>query len=152
MQETQVPFLSQEDPWRRKWQLTPVLLPRKFHGWRSLVGYSPWGHKESDRTEWLHFHFLFHFYWASNTFSKSDYLILHCFVSKFKVGSGDNHLQFLKMETWNNYNSSMVLAFIIYSLWHQSLNICFFAEVKIKAILNLTVTFILKLFFSCSQI
>ena len=30
---------SQE--WRRKWQPTPVLLPRKFHGWRSLVGYSP---------------------------------------------------------------------------------------------------------------
>ena len=34
-------------PWRRKWQPTPVLLPRKFHGWRSLVGYSPWGRKES---------------------------------------------------------------------------------------------------------
>ena len=32
---------------------TPVLLPRKFHGWRSLVGYSPWGHKESDMTELL---------------------------------------------------------------------------------------------------
>ena len=41
--------------WRRKWQPTPVLLPRKFHGWRSLVGYSPWGHKESDTTERLHF-------------------------------------------------------------------------------------------------
>ena len=40
--------------WRRKWQPTPVLLPRKFHGWRSLVGYSPWGHKESDTTERLH--------------------------------------------------------------------------------------------------
>ena len=32
-------------PWRRKWQPTPVLLPRKFHGWRSLMGYSPWGHR-----------------------------------------------------------------------------------------------------------
>ena len=31
-----------EIPWRRKWQPTPVLLPRKFHGWRSLVGYSLW--------------------------------------------------------------------------------------------------------------
>ena len=41
-------------PWRRKWQPTPVLLPRKFHRWRSLVGYSPWGRKESDTTEWLH--------------------------------------------------------------------------------------------------
>ena len=34
---------------------SPVLLPGKSHGWRSLVGYSPWGHKESDTTEWLHF-------------------------------------------------------------------------------------------------
>ena len=33
---------SWEDPWRRKWQPTPVLLPGKFHGQRSLVGYSPW--------------------------------------------------------------------------------------------------------------
>ena len=32
-------------PWRRKWQLTPVFLPGKFHGQRSLVGYSPWGSK-----------------------------------------------------------------------------------------------------------
>ena len=38
-------------PWRRKWQPTPVFLPGKFHGQRSLVGYSPRGHKESDTTE-----------------------------------------------------------------------------------------------------
>ena len=38
--------------WRRKWQ---VFLPGKFHGWRSLLGYSPWGRKESDMTERLHF-------------------------------------------------------------------------------------------------
>ena len=38
-----------------KWQPTPVLLPGESHGGRSLVGYSPWGHKESDRTERLHF-------------------------------------------------------------------------------------------------
>ena len=42
-------------PWRRKWQPTPVLLPRKFHAWRSLVGYSSWGRKELDTTERLHF-------------------------------------------------------------------------------------------------
>ena len=35
---------------RRKWQPTPVLLPGKFHGWKSLVGYSSWGRKESDTT------------------------------------------------------------------------------------------------------
>ena len=38
-------------PWRRKWQLTPVLLPGESHGQRSLVSYSPWGHKEPDMTE-----------------------------------------------------------------------------------------------------
>ena len=43
--------------WRRQWQPTPVLLPGKSHGWRSLVGCSPWGLKEWDTTERLHFHF-----------------------------------------------------------------------------------------------
>ena len=41
-------------PRRRKWQLTLVFLPGKFHGQRSLAGYSPWGHKESDTTENAH--------------------------------------------------------------------------------------------------
>ena len=49
-------------PWRRKWQPTPVLLPGKFHGQRSLVGYSPWGCKESDTTERLHFTSSLHFF------------------------------------------------------------------------------------------
>ena len=40
-----------------QWQSTPVLLPGKSHGQRSLVGYSPWGHEESFTTERLHFHF-----------------------------------------------------------------------------------------------
>ena len=43
--------------WRRQWHLTPVLLPGKSHGWRSLVGCSPWSQEESDRAEWLQFHF-----------------------------------------------------------------------------------------------
>ena len=42
---------------RRQWHPTPVPLPGKSHGWRSLVGCSPWGREESDMTEWLHFHF-----------------------------------------------------------------------------------------------
>ena len=58
MQETWVRSLGREDsPGEGKWQLTPVLLPGEPHGGRSLVGYSPWGHKESDTTEQLHFHF-----------------------------------------------------------------------------------------------
>ena len=42
---------------RRQWHPIPVLLPGKSHGWRSLVGCSPWGHEKSDMTEQLHFHF-----------------------------------------------------------------------------------------------
>ena len=39
--------------WRRESQSTPVFLPEEFHGQRSLAGYSPWHHKESNTTEWL---------------------------------------------------------------------------------------------------
>ena len=89
VQETQVQSLGQEDLlekgmathssilaphpkkrglkeifWRRKWQSTPVLLPGKFHGWRSLVGYSPRGRKESDTTSLscceVNFYYYFH--------------------------------------------------------------------------------------------
>ena len=49
--------------WRRQWHPTPVLLPGKFHGWRSLVGYSPWGRKEEDVTEWLHFLSFYSSFW-----------------------------------------------------------------------------------------
>ena len=44
-------------PWRRQWHPTPVLLPGKPHGRRSLVGCSPWDRWGSDMTEWLHIHF-----------------------------------------------------------------------------------------------
>ena len=43
-----------EIPWRRKWQPTPVFLPGKFHGQRSLAGHSPWGRRGSDTTECSH--------------------------------------------------------------------------------------------------
>ena len=46
-----------ENVWRRQWHPAPVRFPGKSHGWRSLVGCSPWGRKESDMTERLHFHF-----------------------------------------------------------------------------------------------
>ena len=40
-----------EIPWRRVWRPAPVFLPGESHGQRSLEGYSPWGHKESDTSE-----------------------------------------------------------------------------------------------------
>ena len=45
-----------EDHWNKKWQPTPVLSPGKFHGQSSLVGYSSWGPKDLDMTEWLSMH------------------------------------------------------------------------------------------------
>ena len=82
------------DPWvrkmprRRKWQLTPVLLPGKFHGWRSLVGYRPWHHKELDTTEWLHFHFQNKL--RSNSWMKIGCLFVYfcatcCQIINFKI-------------------------------------------------------------------
>ena len=55
MQETRVQSLGWEDPLEKEMATTTVLLPGKSHGWRGLVGYSPWGHKESDTTEQLQF-------------------------------------------------------------------------------------------------
>ena len=49
--------ISREQIWRRQWHPTPVLLPGKSHGQRSLVGCRLWGRKESDTTNRLHFHF-----------------------------------------------------------------------------------------------
>ena len=43
--------LGQKSPRKGEWLSTPVFLPRELHGQRSLVGYSPWSHKESDMTE-----------------------------------------------------------------------------------------------------
>ena len=45
-------------PWRRKWQPTPVFFPGKSHGRMNQADYSPWGRKESDMTEQLHFFFI----------------------------------------------------------------------------------------------
>ena len=51
MRETQVQSLGQEDPMEKEMAPTPVFLPGESHGWRSLMGYSPRGHKELDTTE-----------------------------------------------------------------------------------------------------
>ena len=54
MQETGFDPWVRKIPWSRKWQPTPVFLLGEFHGQRSLEGYSPWGHEESDMTEHAH--------------------------------------------------------------------------------------------------
>ena len=57
MQETRVRSLGWEGPLEKEMATHSVLLPGKFHGLRSLLSYSPWGCKELDVTEQLHFHF-----------------------------------------------------------------------------------------------
>ena len=66
MQDTRVQSLVGKIPWKRKWQPTPVFLPGKSHGLRRLVGYSPWGRKESDTTGQLLLSFFFHFQCRTN--------------------------------------------------------------------------------------
>jgi len=53
IQESQVQSWVGKIPWRREWLPTPVFLPGEFHGQKSLVGYCPWGCKESDTTDWI---------------------------------------------------------------------------------------------------
>ena len=64
VRKTRVPFLGREDPLEKGMEPTPVFLPGESHGQRSLVGYSPWCHKESGMTEWLTISLL---YWEVTT-------------------------------------------------------------------------------------
>ena len=61
-------------PWRRTWQPIPVFLPGKFHGRGSLVGYSPWGHKESDMIELLSALMRTH----AHTHTHTEYIKTYC--------------------------------------------------------------------------
>ena len=70
--------------WRRKWQPTPVLLPGKSHGRRSLICYNPWARKESDTTEWLHL--------------KGNYIIKKTNVGKHYA---DNYTIFTRFIIWS---------------------------------------------------
>ena len=70
VQETWVWSLGWEDPVEKEMAAHSSILSWKIHGWRSLVGYSPWGRNESDTTEWLHFHFHFQIFVKTDSGSK----------------------------------------------------------------------------------
>ena len=75
-------------PWRRKWQPTPVFLPGKSHRQRSLVGYGPWGCKESDTTERLSSHRKGEFVYnvvLSSGIQPSDSVIIHIRLLFFQI-------------------------------------------------------------------
>ena len=62
-------LLGEMQKWfKQKWQPTPIFLPGRFHGQRSLAGYSPWGRKELDTTDQLHF---------LSFFTKLNILLIH---------------------------------------------------------------------------
>ena len=95
MQETQVQSLGWEDPWRRKWQPTPVLLPGEFHWQRSRAGYSPWDLKESHR---LATKFHFHFQWSVIlTFFESDQ---KCHQPDVEAMPHPNPLNWYRVTVW----------------------------------------------------
>ena len=85
-------------PWRGEWLPTPVLLPGEFLGQRSLVGYSPWGHKELDMAEQL----------STHTYSQT-HLFIHSFSHAFISASTQGYLFY-------SFDNNSVLWFLILML------------------------------------
>ena len=70
-------------PWRRAWQPTPVFLPGKFHGQRSLAGYSPWDCKELDVTECTHVYT--HTHTHTHTHTRDNSALVSILLIKYKL-------------------------------------------------------------------
>ena len=86
-----------DDAWKGEWQPTPVFLLGEFYGQRSLVSYSPWGHKESDMTEWLthtHTHWWWERIskWPTHTHKSMNYKVHHPLSSRSGVGKLQGHI------------------------------------------------------------
>ena len=94
MRETQFDPWIRKIPWRRKWQPTPVFLPGKTHGQRSLAGYSPWGHKELDMTKRLPF-FSFPLFVLLRQTSEIHKISINLYVVITPLPE-ENHLIFLR--------------------------------------------------------
>ena len=116
-----------------QWQPTPIFLPGASHGWRSLVGYNPWGHKELDTTERLHF------YYRTSTlislFLNQDFSSLwHPFLNKdFKyirrnkkeINDNKKFLNIFK------YSSKCILTYIYMNIYLQrDINILLYWYIK----------------------
>ena len=79
MQETWIQSLVQEDTPEKKMTTYSRILLREFHGQRSLVGYSPWGHKELDTTEQLTLSLFLH-YWINFTYFQYNNSFVCCWI------------------------------------------------------------------------
>ena len=101
-----------------QWHPTPVLLPGKCHGRRSLVGCSPWGRKESGRTERLYFPF------SLSCIREGNGNPLQCsclgnprdggawWAAVYRVAQGWTRLQWLSSSCWFNYHLSSNMSFL----------------------------------------
>ena len=86
MWEAWVRSLGREDPWRRAWKPTPVFLLENPHGQRSLAGYSPWGHKESEQLSTAHHMILLPFSFFQLIFLLKDSCFKEfCFLSNLNM-------------------------------------------------------------------
>ena len=83
-------------PWRREWQPSPVFLSGEFYGQRSLAGYSPWGCKGSDMTEWLILLYYFHVVHMTHSFFKC--LFFHLAALGLSCSIWDRNLGLLRWE------------------------------------------------------
>ena len=101
--------------WRRKWQPTPVFLPGKSHGQRSLVGYSSWGHKESDTTEQTYTHthtyrleMYYYFSYFSEWYIKAHYqkFIIQSIFRNWLIMINEEYLGYHLVRRWTrDWNS-----------------------------------------------
>ena len=102
--------------WRRKWQPTPVLLPAKSHGQRSLVGYHPWGHEESDTSKRLHLYFS-HSYIGEGTGNPLQYSWLEnprdrgaCWAAIYGVAQSRTRLKRLSSSSSSSFSIVLMKA------------------------------------------
>ena len=102
---------------------SPVFLPGKSHGWRSLAGYSPWGCKELDTNEWLHFHFFiftskedparYHQQSQPCEFSSSS-LLIDSFLMLINFLKEMQIVCTIFYERWWNWLATILIVFYIY--------------------------------------
>ena len=123
---------------RRQWHPTPVLLPGKSHGQRSLVGGSPWGQEESDATERLHFHF------SLSCIGEGNVNPLQCsclenprdggawWAAVYEVAQNRTQLKWLSS---SSSSSSSVLWYICVLIWMKS-NLYIFISIYIFGIIS----------------
>ena len=102
--------------WNRKWQPTPIFLPGKFHGQRSLVGYSSWGSKELDMTEWLDTYIY--------VFLKA--IVFHLFFFNWNIADLQCFAGFRYTAKWFSYTYMSLSVSLYRLLWDtESISLCY---------------------------